>query len=217
MWILLVYNPINVNLKNFGENCVQAHSSIIERGTIIADRYGIEKYLGESLLGPTYVLIKRLTIKNYWHSSLYEKYKRVEDEEEVRELMNRARLVVHDHVVRYGNVGIYEDMIYFTQEYFPSVNLLQLTLEYSQRISSFPLGKACLLVEKVLPSIYHLYINKRIIHTNIKPENILIRTKVENDRLVREVKILILWRHLLLVKIILSQVIIVLQNVVQSI
>ena len=51
---------------------MSAHSSIIERGTIIADRYEIEKYLGESLLGPTYV-VKTINNKNYWHSSLYEK------------------------------------------------------------------------------------------------------------------------------------------------
>ena len=170
------------------ERIVSAHSSIIERGTIIADRYEIEKYLGESLLGPTYVVKTINNKKLLALKFIRKKYKRIEDEEEVRELMNRARLVVHDHVVRYGNVGIYEDMIYFTQEYFPSVNLLQLTLEYNQEDKFFSIKEACLLVEKVLRALSSLH-KQGIIHTNIKPENILIRTKVENDRLVREVKI----------------------------
>ena len=164
------------------------HLSPIPRGVIIADRYEIEKYLGESLLGPTYVVKTVSNKKLLALKFIRKKYKTVEHEEEVRELMNRARLVVHDHVVRYGNVGTHDDMIYFTQEYFPSVNLLQLILEYSQEDKSFSIKEACLLVEKVLRALSSLH-QQGIIHTNIKPENILIRNKVENDRLVREVKI----------------------------
>ena len=62
---------------------MSAHSSIIERGTIIADRYEIEKYLGESLLGPTYVVKTINNKKLLALKFIRKKYKRVEDEEEV--------------------------------------------------------------------------------------------------------------------------------------
>ena len=61
-------------------------------------------------------------------------------------------------------------------------------MEYNQEDKFFSIKEACLLVEKVLRALSSLH-KQGIIHTNIKPENILIRTKVENDRLVREVKI----------------------------
>ena len=76
---------IDIEPKNL-ENTVSDHLSPIPRGVIIADRYEIEKYLGESLLGPTYV-VKTVSNKKLL-ALIYSKkiQKLVEHEEEVREI-----------------------------------------------------------------------------------------------------------------------------------
>ena len=61
------------------------------RGTVIADRYEVEKYLGESLLGPTYVV--RYIERNQLVAIKFirNEYAPIEDLDEIKELMKKAK------------------------------------------------------------------------------------------------------------------------------
>jgi serine/threonine protein kinase len=162
----------------------------LSRGLVIADRYEIEKYLGESLLGPTYVVKNINTNKLLALKFIRSDYKESDELRDVQELLKRARRVQHDHVVRYGNVGTYQEEIFFTQEYFPSVNLRQLILDYEAEEKLFAIKEACQIASKVLEALSAIH-EQGIYHTNIKPENILIRHRRDDKtgRMVREIKI----------------------------
>ncbi|MBM75902.1 MAG: hypothetical protein CMK59_10920 [Proteobacteria bacterium] len=167
--------------------------SVLPRGTLIAKgRYEIEKYLGESLLGPTYV-VKNISTQKLLALKFVRKDYRNADEEslrEVQELIKKARKIDHPYVVKYGNAGSYDKQIFFTQEYFPSVNLRQLILEYNSDERLFSIKEACQMAVKVLEALSALQ-EQGIIHTNIKPENILIQIKTnpQTGALSRNVKI----------------------------
>ena len=92
--------------------------SVLPRGTLIAKgRYEIEKYLGESLLGPTYV-VKNISTQKLLALKFVRKDYRNADEESLREvqaLIKKARKIDHPYVVKYGNAGSYDNQIFFTQ------------------------------------------------------------------------------------------------------
>ena len=101
----------------------------LERGTVIANKYEIEKYLGESLIGPTYVVRHQESHKLIAIKFIRPEYATAKDLERVRELIRQAKKVNHKNVVRYGKVGEFQGMVFFTQEYFPSKNLRQEMLD----------------------------------------------------------------------------------------
>ena len=85
----------------------------LERGTVIANKYEIEKYLGESLIGPTYVVRHQES-----HKLIAIKFIRPEyntTQERVRELIRQAKRVNHKNVVRYGKVGEFQGQVFYTR------------------------------------------------------------------------------------------------------
>ena len=162
----------------------------LDRGTIIASRYEVEKYLGESLIGPTYVVRH---VEN--HKLIALKFIRVEfaqtdDIDRVRKIIKDAKSVNHPNVVRYGKVGEYRSQIFFTQEYFPSKNLRQEMLDKEARSESFSIREVTEIASEVLQALTAIN-TAGICHTNLKPENILIRYKTTDQgaKMHREIKI----------------------------
>ena len=135
------------------ENSVSEDYRPLSRGVVIAGRYEIEKYLGESLLGPTYVVKNNNTNKLLALKFIREEYCPVSHISRVQDLLRKARDVKHPNVVRYGNVGQYKNMIFFTQEYFPSVNLRQLILDYEAEEKPFAIKEGCLIAAKVYQEV----------------------------------------------------------------
>ena len=85
-------------------------SKPLDRGTVIASRYEIEKYLGESLLGPTYV-VKHVEQETFLVLRFIRKeYKNKDDFEEVQALIHKIRTIKHPNMIQYGNIGLYQDM-----------------------------------------------------------------------------------------------------------
>ena len=162
----------------------------LDRGTKIADRYEIEKYLGESLVGPTYVVrhIEKHTLKAV--KFIRPEYVPVSDVERIKELIGQAKVVNHPNVVRYDNVGIYNNSIFFTQEFFPSKNLRQEMLERESRNEPFSIRDVTEIAGEVLKALDAIH-QQGLYHTNLKPENILIRYKTvdQGARVFREIKI----------------------------
>ena len=145
----------------------------LTRGTVVAKRYEVEKYLGESLLGPTYVVKNRDTQKLIALKFVRPEYKAASELDDVKALLKKARKIKHPNVVQYGNAGEDKGMIFFTQEYFPSVNLRQLMIDYKADAKEFSVNEAFQLVSKILEALQVIHA-QGLFHTNLKPENILI-------------------------------------------
>ena len=162
----------------------------LTRGTVVAKRYEVEKYLGESLLGPTYVVKNRDTQKLIALKFVRPEYKAVSELDDVKALLKKARKIKHPNVVQYGNAGEDKGMIFFTQEYFPSVNLRQLMIDYKADAKEFSVNEAFQLISKILEALQVIHA-QGLFHTNLKPENILIkqRTSGTDKRKTREIKI----------------------------
>ena len=161
----------------------------LSRGTVIAARYEVEKYLGESLLGPTYVVKNLDEDKLLALKFIRTEYHPLEEADRLKNLMQAARKIQHPNVVRYGNVGEYRDMLFFTQEDFPSINLRQLLLEHQAENKDFSAAESFQVISKALDALSAIH-EQGLIHTNIKPENILVRQRTNDDgQTIREVKI----------------------------
>ena len=162
----------------------------LERGTVIASKYEIEKYLGESLIGPTYVVRHQESHKLIAIKFIRPEYATIADLERIRELIRQAKKVNHKNVVRYGKVGEYQGMVFFTQEYFPSKNLRQEMLDKEARNENFSIADVVEIASEVLQALSAIH-ESEIYHTNLKPENILIRYKTQDHgaKVLREIKI----------------------------
>ena len=125
----------------------------LERGTVVANRYEIEKYLGESLIGPTYVVRHVESHKLIAIKFIRSQYATVDDIERVRDLIRQAKKVNHENVVRYGKVGEFRGMVFFTQEYFPSKNLRQEMLDKEARNENFSIADVVEIASEVLQAL----------------------------------------------------------------
>jgi serine/threonine protein kinase len=160
----------------------------LERGTVIDNKYEIEKYLGESLIGPTYVVRHQESQKLIAIKFIRPEYNPTQDH--VKKLIQQAKRVHHKNVVRYGKVGEFQGMVFFTQEYFPSKNLRQEMLDKEARNETFSIADVVEIASEVLQALSAIH-EAEIYHTNLKPENILIRYKTQDHgaKVFREIKI----------------------------
>ncbi|MCK6504138.1 bifunctional serine/threonine-protein kinase/formylglycine-generating enzyme family protein [Myxococcota bacterium] len=149
----------------------------LSRGTEVAGKYEIEKDLGEGLLGRTY-LAKHL--KSGKHLAL--KFLRprllasAQDRKRLEDAFTLVKPLRHEGLVRYGDLGEHQGLVFFSQEYFPGQSLRALIEEYQREQRSFGLQEACQIVNSILLATQYLH-DQNIVHRNLKPENILVRTR----------------------------------------
>jgi serine/threonine protein kinase len=162
------------------------------RGDVISSRFEIEKPLGEGVLGGTYLVRHIKSGKHLALKFIHPRYVTPQKGlERFKASIKSVREARHDGLVRYGDVGDHEDLIYFSQEYFQGGNLRDLIEEYQTAQKSFTLQEACQIVLKVLDTLSHLH-NQNIIHSHLKPENVLVRSKTTGPggkNVIREVKV----------------------------
>ena len=162
------------------------------RGDVISRRYEIEEHLGSGMLGATYLARhihtgKRLAIK-ILRPKLIENPL---DRKRFEEAFDKARGLRVEGVVRLGEVGEHNGLVYYTQEYFESISLRALMDRYHEEQKSFTLQEACQIALKILDALDHLH-DAGIIHRNVKPENVLVherRTGPGGKNIIRTVKI----------------------------
>lgn len=163
-------------------------SKPLSRGTVIAGRYEIEKYLGESLLGPTYV-VKHVEQETFLVLRFIRKeYKNKDDFEQVQELIHKIRTIKHPNMIQYGNIGLYQETLFFTQEYFRSENLRALIINKQAEMIEFSTEEAFSIASKILDAVQELH-KVGLYHTTIKPENILVKDSALGERFVRRIKL----------------------------
>jgi serine/threonine protein kinase len=157
----------------------------LSRGTVIRSRYEVEKFLGESLLGYTYVAKtvedQRVLVIKFIRPD----YATVDDLDRIRTLFEKGRSIKHPNVVKYGNVADHQGLVFFTQEYVPSTNLREWILNKQANGEKTELKDAIRICDIVLDALTSLH-EAGIVHTNLKPENILIR-KPSNAQNVSEI------------------------------
>ncbi len=147
------------------------------RGTQVAGKYEIEKDLGEGMLGRVY-LAKHL--RSGKHLALKFIKPRLTstpaDLERLRSAFSKVKPLRHAGLVRYGDIGQHGDLWFFSQEYFPGQSLRSLIDEYQAKQKSFTLQEACQIINKVLEAVQYLH-SQGILHRNLKPENVVVRTR----------------------------------------
>jgi len=151
----------------------------LSRGEVIAKRFEVERYLGESLLGPTYAVRNIGNKKIVAIKFIRSEYVPVADIEKIRELMKKANSVEHPNVVRYGKVGEFGGMLFFTQEYFPGENLRDRMLQKEAMPESFSMKEVTEISTEVLSALQAIH-DVGIFHTNLSPRNILLRYKTSD-------------------------------------
>ena len=166
---------------------------VYTRGDVIAKKYEIERLLGEGMLGTTYLVRhiasgKDLAIKILRRNLVSTQ----RDRDRLRQLFERARSVRHDLLIRYGELGVHEDDVYLTEEYYPSDNLRQIIQAYVDEKKAFTLQEACQIVIPILEAAEAGH-QAGIIHQDLKPENILLQTRktgpAASAKIVRSTKV----------------------------
>ncbi|MCC6221120.1 MAG: serine/threonine protein kinase [Deltaproteobacteria bacterium] len=146
------------------------NSGQLKVGSLIAERYCVEKVLGVGGMGTVYlardsvlkdeqVAVKILHSQLSFDTSCADRFLR-----EVQ-LMRR---VSHANVVRTYDVGINEHLIYFTMEYIPGKSLFNLISEDSPTLSQL-VDISCQICEG-LEAIHQA----KIIHRDLKPDNVIV-------------------------------------------
>jgi serine/threonine protein kinase len=164
----------------------------LKKGDVVSRRYEIEEVLGSGLLGVTYkarhiTSEKSLAIKVLKPALVANP----RDRKRFEEGFKRAKEIRHEGLVRYGEIGEHDGLLYFVQEYFPSQSLRELLNEYFNERKSFSFKEASQIILKVLRITDTLH-NKQLIHRNLKPENVLIHTRPAGpggSQIVRDVKV----------------------------
>ena len=160
----------------------------LSRGTVIAGRYEIEKYLGESLLGPTYI-VKHVEQDTFLVLRFIRKeYKNKDNLEEMQQLLQTIREIKHPNMIRYGNMGTYQEMLFFTQEYFRSENLRAQIINRQADFQEFSVEEAFNFATCILEAMHVLH-EAGVYHTTIKPENILLKEGKTQDQYIRHIKL----------------------------
>ena len=86
----------------------------LSRGTVIRSRYELEKFLGESLLGYTYVAKKIEDQRVLVIKFIKPDYASVDDLDRIRGLFEKGTSIKHPNVVKYGNVADDNGLVFFT-------------------------------------------------------------------------------------------------------
>lgn len=161
------------------------------RGDVISGKFEIEQFLGEGTLGSTY-LVRHIGANK--HLALKFMNPRLVNAERLNRFKNtirKARELKHEGIVRYGDVGEHNGIIYFSQEYFPGENLRTILEDYQREQRSFSLQDACQIILKICSALEYLH-GQGMVHSHLKPENVIIRTRATGPggkKQVRTIKI----------------------------
>jgi serine/threonine protein kinase len=91
----------------------------------------------------------------------------------------KAGILNHPNIIRVHDVGQTEDgLVYFSMEYVDGCNLKEWVAECKKKDEDLPLAELCQIFAKVAKGLHYAHTQK-IIHRDIKPDNIMLTEKGE--------------------------------------
>jgi serine/threonine-protein kinase len=154
---------------------VQAPRGELPSGSLVLDRFEVERALGRGGMGAVYLardrqLGERVALKVISHE-LAEDPAAVE---RFRREVNAARKVTHSNVIRIHDLGSDAGMLFLTMEYFAGRSLSEV-LRQRHRLT---LDEAVPLVEQVCAGLEAAHA-AGIVHRDLKPQNVLVNERGE--------------------------------------
>ena len=138
-------------------------------GEVLANRYQIEKLLGEGAMGAVYrarhVKVGRAFAVKVLHPSLLEDRKVAQRFEREAELAGRLR---HPNVIGVVDVGEIDGMSYMVMDFAEGSDLAALLGE-----APMPAPRVISLTRQMLEGLYHAH-EAGLIHRDFKPENVIV-------------------------------------------
>ncbi|MCB9759280.1 MAG: protein kinase [Alphaproteobacteria bacterium] len=162
------------------------------RGDVISRKYEIEEHLGTGIFGTTYlarhIASGRHVVVKFLRPDLITGDGGMARFEAA---FAKAKTVRNPGLVRYGEINQHNDLPYLTEEYFKSESLRQVIDHHVSAAEPFTLQDTCQIVIKVLEALQVAH-EQGLVHRNVKPENILVRTTRSGpggSRIVRAIKV----------------------------
>ncbi len=149
---------------------MQTTSEGIGQGTLIADRYFVERKLGKGGMGTVYLVTDRLLDNEQLALKLLHA-DMTHDEIQTKRFLREVQLtrkVTHPNIVRTFDVGKDGESLFFTMEYVTGKTLLETYCD-----GNIDVETACLILREICLGLSAVHENN-IIHRDLKPTNIII-------------------------------------------
>lgn len=131
-----------LNGRIIGVDVSDTPKARFSRGDVIGSRYEVEQELGSGMLGASYLVRNIESGKHLALKVLHPKMlANPRDRARFEEIFLLVKEVRHEALVRLGEVGEHNDLVWFTQQYFQSQSLRELIDEYQAAQRSFTLQK----------------------------------------------------------------------------
>ncbi len=141
-------------------------------GSMVAERYRIEKHLGGGGMGDVY-LVKDTELKDEYRALKLIKGQFVSNETDLKRFQNEVRLTSrldHPNIVRVFEYGVDGGELYYTMQYVKGKSLRELLDDHDNKL---PLDRALTILTELAKALEHAHAQK-VIHRDLKPENIII-------------------------------------------
>lgn len=163
------------------------------RGDVVERKYEVESLLGVGTMGATYlarhISSGRQVALKFFDPELLPPTP--ESRGRMDLLFKQIQNVRHAGLVRYGEQGQHNGVLYVTMEHFPSQSLRELIRQYHEAGKAFTLQEACAIAIKVLEALQAAH-QAGLVHRVLRPENVLVHTETSGPgakNILRTVKV----------------------------
>ncbi len=161
------------------------------RGESIASKYEVVDSLDQTPLGITYRVKHQRTGKFVRLTMLRPKIAGREQKDQILDIYRRMKDFQHASVLKIGELGEHEGVVYFTSEDFEGQSLRELITEYRVEGKRFEVTDAAQITNQILEGLEALH-QQGFFLRGLRPEYIMVnvrRTGPRNKNLVARVKI----------------------------
>lgn len=151
-----------------------SRSSVLEPGTLFAERYEVVRLLGRGGMGVVYLVKERHTggeeVLKLIHPDL------VQGDEAFKRLIAEgltARMITHSNIVKVFDVSAWNGLPYFTMEYVPGTTLRSWMMSHTASGRDVPLHVAVSLITSILAGLAEAH-RMGVVHRDLKPENVML-------------------------------------------
>ena len=165
---------LNINKGQLISFNIEKGNKKLDVGNKLSD-FKIEKELGKGNFGSVYLVTSKLTNKEYAMKEI--KSKRYKNEEERLNIQKELKLLENldnPHVITYFSSFYEKGNLYIITEYINGGSLKELIQKLKEKGKLVDEKKMWEFLIQLLKGLFYLHEEKKIIHKDIKPENILI-------------------------------------------